>query len=205
MEKTILSQRAFKALKVLAKNNKLVSPEEASRYKQGELELVDDIYVLKTHVPGSQETEILSTTVNKDPRVGINDFDRGVLSRADEGGTFVADRVRISHATGVKADDVATKNFTQTSMPAELENAVLRVYQGGRIIREIKVSTFALKGDETQTVNGGWLFLDHQLVLVAGSPITMKLVKPENMGAYNEGFFSVEFDGLKTAPKRTRR
>lgn len=203
--KQIISPRQLKALKVLEQNNKLVSPEEASRYRQGELGLADETIALKTHVPASQETEILSTSINKDPRVGIVDFDRGMLLRSDEGGTFVADRIKIGYAAGIATDDAATKNFIQTTLPAELENAVVRILQGGRLVREIKVSHFAFKGNEPQEADSSWLSLDHPLLLVAGSPIKIKLVKPEGMATYTEQFVSVEFDGLRTTPKRTRR
>ncbi len=195
------SKKELKSQVALIKAAESVSAEEASRFQSGQLELVDETLTLKTHLKAGEEVTILSSSVNKDVRKGINDFQDGKLARIDNGGTVVVDKVRVSHAAGVAADDAAAKSYTTNSMPADIENGVIRIEQGGKLVAELKASRFLLRGDESQKVGDDFLELDTPFVLVAGSSTVIKFLRPEGVVG-NECFIGIEAEGKKTMPKR---
>lgn len=202
--KRILTNRHAKASLALRKDAIALSQEEKHRIGQRELELYDETVVLKTYYSAGEEQELLSANKNNTPRRGIVDFQDGRLVTQDGGGTIAVDAIKLSHATGVQADDPADKQYIQTEFPAHLENALVELYQNGTSLRKIKISEFAFKGDEPQTSDDQWKKLDRPIVIAAGTQLKIRLLRPENY-AGGEGFIAVELKGMQTFERRTRR
>lgn len=200
-----LSKRQIKTIIHLDAAASLVAGDEARRYKAGDLDLIDDTIVVKTFVEVGDVVPMLSSSKNRDLRKGIIDFQEGKVTREGDGGTMTVDKVRITYAAGIKADDAAVKNFLTTGIPADIENAVISIKQGGTIVRELKVSKHVMKGDPAQKLGDDFVELDVPMVLVAGKEIKIDLLRPEGvLGGGTAGFIGLEFDGMKTFPKRVK-
>ena len=165
--------------------------------------MIDSTLVLKTEIAAGEEQELLSVQKNKDVRTGIVDFDKAKVVGEDGGGSIAVDAIRVSHAAGVALDDPAAKSYTQTTFPADLENAELQISQGGRVVQKIKLAEFAFKGDEPQTRDDQWKTFSRPFVIAAGADLKVKLLRPSGV-AGAVAFLSVEFKGMQTYPKRSR-
>jgi hypothetical protein len=202
MNKPIISKRSAFAMQVVADNQALVSVGEKSKIVDGQLELVDELIVVKTEIAAGEEQDLVSVTKNKDPRKGVCDFQNGKLVAAEDGGSIIVDAIKISHSAGTAGQDAASKLFTQTTFTSDLENAVVQFHQNGKVLREVKISQFCFKGDEPQTVEAGFKKLDKPFVVLAGSDVKIKLVRPTGVaGAI--AFLAIELDCMRTYPKRT--
>jgi hypothetical protein len=179
-----------------------LSADEKEKIEDRKLQVKDRTLVAKVHCPAGEIVELITATKNQDSKRGINSFERGQISQINDGGTIVVDYVKFGHAIGVIADSPATKQFTQTAIPADLENSIVVISQGGHPVAEIPFAEFAFKGDEPQTRTDQWLGLTEPIILVGGKSTKIELMRPEGVtGA--EAFVSVELKGLQTLPRRT--
>lgn len=193
--------RVAKLVHAVKADNVAISKEEKARIASGELELVDRTLTIKTEYSTGEMEDLVSTTKNPNPRRGINDFNKGVISQVGDGGTVIVDAIKIAHATGTTGQDAATKSFTQVTIPADIAHGVVEFSQGNVVVGRVNISEFAYKGDEPNTRADQWLPLTRPMVLAAGKTTKISLLRPESVTGVL-GFISIEMKGMQTYPKR---
>lgn len=197
-----MSNRVQKAQSALRDHAAIMGSAELTAIANGNVRFKDRTLVLATEVGTGNIEELLNLTTNSDAKRGINSFEKGVIAKLNAGGSVVVDMVKLSQTSGTTGDAPETKNYLQTSWPADLENAELEIKQGGNLLATLPIAEFCFKGDEPQTRFDQFLPLTAPVVLLADQIVEVILRRTEG-GTGAIRFMKMEMKGLQTLPKRT--
>ncbi|MDX1350069.1 MAG: hypothetical protein R3279_07475 [Putridiphycobacter sp.] len=192
-----MKNRKEEAKNILASNARLISKDEAAQVNGMASELVDSTATVKVELPAGAINELLTSANNPESRRGIMSFSKGKL----ESGSIVVTGIRFGYSATTAGDDVATKTFTQTGIPADVANGVIEIKQAGIVVRTIAVSNLIVAGDAPQNLKDRVYELDAPFLLGRDLNTSIVFYRPEGIDGAVVAV-SIEFVGMQLAAKR---
>lgn len=197
-----MSTRKERAIAAIAEVANVVGSSEKAEIDNGTHEFKDATLVIATLVAVGDQVDLVTPTVNRLSKRGINSFQDGKIAQVNGGGSVVVDLVRITHAAYVANDVPEGKNYLCTGFPVYFENAEIEIKQGASLLAVIPIAEACYKGDAPQTRQDMYIPISTPFTIVDGKTISIRLIRPEGQTATATHFIKLEMKGFQSMPRR---